>query len=74
MASIKIADLCPSEFCFSVDFESFLDELGESDLAAIKGGKGRNDLLFFFTVVPLPISIGIAATVGGLILISTPAY
>jgi bacteriocin-like protein len=38
MASIKISDLCPSEFNLSVDSESFLDELSESDLATINGG------------------------------------
>jgi bacteriocin-like protein len=38
MASIKIYDLCSSEFNLSVDSESFLEELSESDLATIKGG------------------------------------
>jgi len=38
MASIKISDLCASEFNLSVDSESFLDELSERDLATIKGG------------------------------------
>jgi hypothetical protein len=74
MASIKISDLCPSEFYFPVEVESFLDELGESDLAAIKGGMDRNDLFFSIAVGFLPISLSVAATVGVLILISTPAY
>ncbi len=38
MASIKICDLCSSEFNLSADSESFLDELNESDLASINGG------------------------------------
>lgn len=38
MASIKIYDLCPSGSDLSVNSESFLDELSESDLASINGG------------------------------------
>jgi hypothetical protein len=38
MARIQITDLCPSDFDWSVDSESFLDELNESDLSTINGG------------------------------------
>ncbi len=38
MARIQITDLCPSDFDLSVDSESFLDELNESDLSSINGG------------------------------------
>jgi hypothetical protein len=39
MASIKISDLRPSDFDSFVDSESFLNDLSDSDLATINGGK-----------------------------------
>lgn len=45
MSSIKISDLCASKSNLSVDSESFLDELNESDLATIKGGMRMPDFL-----------------------------
>jgi len=39
MASIKISDLRPSDFDSFVDSESFLNDLSDSDLATINGGR-----------------------------------
>lgn len=41
MASIKISDLRPSDFDSFVDSESFLNDLSDSDLATINGGRTR---------------------------------
>jgi hypothetical protein len=61
MASIKMSDLYPSESHLLVGLEKFLDELSDSDLATIKGGKVRHDLLFLLTL-PLPISASLIST------------
>jgi bacteriocin-like protein len=57
MASIKISDLSLSDFNLSVDSENFLEELSDSDLATIKGGISRINLLL---AIPLPILITVA--------------